>query len=79
MSAGAQQRTFDRDNLSRQYADELRRLQVSQRESKNADQGDESRLLTSCDLYRQVKVETLKTEQNTISELTVKEKQLRTH
>ena len=31
------------------------------------------------DLYRQLQMETIKTEQNTISEMSVKEKQLRTH
>lgn len=36
-------------------------------------------LLTECDLYRQLKIETIKEEKNNISEMSVKEKQLRTH
>lgn len=66
-------------DMSMQFAMELRKMQASQREMEMENSADESQLLTSCDLYRQLKMETIKTEVNTISEMSIKEKQLRAH
>jgi len=65
---------FPNLDLAKQLEDELRSMNVPD-EAEVA--SDESDLLNSCEIFRQIKVESIKAEQKNVSETLLKEKQLR--